>query len=116
MWLSESIFVDDFVQMTRLITGILAIYITLLAVMSCVDNCSLEFCQTEGIEHLEQRHNKEHKDSCSPLCNCLCCNTVVSVAKSYSMQISIHSADVQPAISSDLSPFILKPTSPPPKA
>jgi len=53
-------------------------YLLFLAILPCVDNCTTEFCQTEGIVHIENAHS-DHDDICSPLCNCLCCNTIVSI-------------------------------------
>jgi hypothetical protein len=86
-----------------------------LAFKPCVDDHTVEFCQTEGIVHVEKQHTEDHNDLCSPLCNCLCCNTLVSISNHH---IEDHFASsIQTGVShSEILPVSYKPTSPPPKA
>lgn len=103
-------------KMFKFLSKILLIYIAFLALNPCVDNCSTGYCQSEGIVHIEENHTQDKHNECSPLCNCLCCNTIVFTASSFTLITSIDLTDFQFTYSEDLTPFILKPTSPPPKS
>lgn len=87
-----------------------------LAFKPCVDECSVNYCQTEGIEHIEEKHTEDHYDSCSPLCNCLCCNTLVSISKKLILIDNNTSFNIASLNYSDILQVTLKPNSPPPKA
>ncbi len=95
-------------------TGLLA-YLLFLAVLPCVDDCTVEYCQAEGIVHMEKQHSDDHNDLCSPLCNCLCCNTLVSLSVQLNLNIIKPSKYIEFTIHSNILPLSYKPTSPPPK-
>lgn len=102
--------------MSKLLIKILLIYITVLTVLPCFDNCFIIFCSTESCIHIEKHHTNKHDDMCSPLCNCLCCITKVSISNSYTLETLFSTIDFEYSHTLDLNPYALKPTSPPPKA
>ncbi len=93
----------------------LLLYLLFLAILPCVDNCTTEFCKTEGVIHIENAHSYQ-SDLCSPLCNCLCCNTLVSISSEQTSVINNTSIDHEVTEHSKILPLSYKPTSPPPKA
>ena len=105
-----------FLKLHKFLTAFLLIYVLFLALKPCIDDCSINYCQTEGIEHIEDKHNDDHKDLCSPLCNCLCCNTLVSISTNHISVINNTSLDLEVIDHPNIFPLSYKPTSPPPKA
>ncbi|MBL8016706.1 MAG: hypothetical protein JNK43_05495 [Ignavibacteria bacterium] len=92
------------------------VYLLFLAVLPCLDDCSVEFCQTEGVVHMENRHTDDHEDMCSPLCNCLCCNTLVSISAHQNLTLENRSVQIGLSGHANIISLSYKPTSPPPKA
>ncbi|MDQ3019193.1 MAG: hypothetical protein M3R36_01270 [Bacteroidota bacterium] len=102
--------------MINYISKVFSIYFLLLAFIPCSDVCSSNTClQGDGI-HIEASSEIEHTDICTPLCVCLCCNTVVSVSEKFIFQnFKVH---IKLNSSEDLhfSHNFLDPGSPPPKS
>ncbi|GEM_PF-2438964 len=88
--------------------------------MPCIDNCGTQSCQSASSKQLEEQDNdvqdNDVHNECSPLCNCLCCTSIVSISDNYSLQFSFKTTNIEISPSKNLIPFSLKPTSPPPKA
>lgn len=82
--------------------------------MPCIDNCCSISERSESYIQIDEQHSERHNE-CSPLCNCLCCNTIVPFADKYSIQISLQSRNLEYSISNQITPFTLQPSSPPPK-
>lgn len=82
--------------------------------MPCIDNCLGSLSQHEVTIQVEQEHSDHNV--CPPLCNCLCCNTTVSVTNNYSLNTSFNSLNCVSSATLDLTSFSLIPSSPPPKA
>jgi hypothetical protein len=102
-----------FTYLHKYFTLVLLIYVLFLALAPCNDIHTVEFCQTEGIVHVEEQHTN---DLCSPLCNCLCCNTIVSVSSVHIFVMSNTSTKMEVIDHPNIFPLSYKPTSPPPKA
>jgi len=105
-----------FVKSYKYFTSGLLVYLLFLAVLPCLDDCSVEYCQTEGIVHMENNHTEDHRDLCSPLCNCLCCNTLVSISAHECLPIESRPIDMGFSGHANILSLSYKPTSPPPKA
>ncbi|HWA06020.1 MAG TPA: hypothetical protein VG961_05695 [Ignavibacteria bacterium] len=105
-----------FQYLHKYFTAALIIYVLFLALKPCNDVHTLEFCQTEGIVHVEEQHTDVHHDLCSPLCNCLCCNTLVSISANHFSVLHNSSIDLELIDHPNIYPLSYKPTSPPPKA
>lgn len=105
-----------FVNLQKYLKTVFLIYVLFLALTPCNDIHAVEYCQTEGIVHLEDKHTDDHHDLCSPLCNCLCCNTIVSISSNNILVMKNASADMETFEHPDIYPLSYKPTSPPPKA
>lgn len=105
-----------FLKLHKFLTAFLLIYVLFLALKPCNDVHTVDFCQTEGIVHVEEQHTDDHHDLCSPLCNCLCCNTLVSISTNHISVINNTSIDLEVIEHSNIYPLSYKPTSPPPKA
>lgn len=105
-----------FLKLHKFLTAFLLIYVLFLALKPCNDIHAVDFCQTEGIVHVEEQHTDDHHDLCSPLCNCLCCNTIVSISTIQLSVINNTSIDFELIDHSNIFPLSYKPTSPPPKA
>ncbi|NOS83549.1 MAG: hypothetical protein HOP31_00280 [Ignavibacteria bacterium] len=103
-------------KLHKFLTAFLLIYVLFLALKPCNDVHTVDFCQTEGIVHVEEQHTDDHHDLCSPLCNCLCCNTLVSISTNHISVINNTSIDLEVIEHSNIYPLSYKPTSPPPKA
>lgn len=104
-----------FAQLHKFFTSFLLIYVLFLALKPCNDIHTVDFCQTEGIVHVEEKHTDDHHDLCSPLCNCLCCNTLVSISTDQTSVVNHTSIDHDVTEHSNILPLSYKPTSPPPK-
>ena len=102
-------------HLTGIISKFLIVYVLFLALKPCADDHTIDYCQTEGIVHIENQHSEDHEDSCTPFCNCLCCNTLVSISKTHTLNY-IHSAYHPGNAHTQIFPVSYKPTSPPPKA
>lgn len=87
-----------------------------MALKPCNDVLTTEFCQTEGVVHIEDTHTDDYHDLCSPLCNCLCCNIAISISTNHLSVINTTSIDLEVIDHSNIFPLSYKPTSPPPKA
>ena len=105
-----------FVYLHKYFTAALLIYVLFLALKPCNDVHTIEFCQTEGVVHIEDKHTDDYHDLCSPLCNCLCCNTIVSVSSDHIFLMSNTSTKIEAIDHPNIYPLSYKPTSPPPKA
>lgn len=105
-----------FLKLHKFLTAFLLIYVLFLALKPCNDIHAVDFCQTEGIVHVEEQHTDDHHDLCSPLCNCLCCNTFVSISTNQLSIFNITTTDLELIDHTNICPLSYKPTSPPPKA
>lgn len=102
-------------QLHKFFTAFLIFYVLFLAFKPCNDKHTVDFCQTEGIVHVEEKHTDDHHDLCSPLCNCLCCNTLVSISTNQHSVIYNSTIDLAFTDHPEILPLSDKPTSPPPK-
>ncbi len=102
--------------MLKYLTKILLTYLLFLAFNTCVHDYSANFLQTEEIVHTVGHQTDDQSGMCTPMCNCLCCNTIVTIPNTYTLQTLNNSSDFQSSFTKDLIPFIQNPTSPPPKA
>ncbi|MDM1071676.1 hypothetical protein HX001_04115 [Empedobacter brevis] len=62
----------------KILTYLIAVYIIILSVIPCKD---IESVSNVGMQQIEASHTKEnssHKDFCSPLCSCNCCQITIS--------------------------------------
>lgn len=84
--------------------------------MPCLDECDLNLCQTEGINHIENRHNEDHSDNCSPLCTCMCCNEIVSLTKAETLFSNNNSSPFTDTYITEIPPVKLKPSLRPPRS
>ncbi|HWA06962.1 MAG TPA: hypothetical protein VG961_10480, partial [Ignavibacteria bacterium] len=74
-------------------------------------------CQTEGITHAEDTHTAEgHGDNCSPLCNCMCCNEIVSVSKDASINRTNQITSFSGSYIPEIPPVKIKPGLRPPRS
>ena len=105
-----------FVYLHKYFSAFLLIYVLFLALKPCNDVLTTEFCQTEGVVHIEDTHTDDYHDLCSPLCNCLCCNIAISNSTNHLSVINTTSIDLEVIDHSNIFPLSYKPTSPPPKA
>lgn len=87
-----------------------------LALMPCGDECSVNLCMAEGKNHIESRHNEDHTDNCSPLCTCICCNEIVSLAKSITLISYNNTVPFADTYSAEIPPINLKPGLRPPRS
>jgi len=98
----------------KLFIKIFLVYLLLLAVLPCVDNCATSTCTAEKIVHIEETSSQIAL--CPPFCNCFCCNSIVSIKNNFTLSISVNSTFHFVAQTFEITPYNLKPTSPPPKA
>lgn len=95
---------------------IFAVYVLILALTPCSDNCSSGICFTDNEVHVESTGEDNHSDICTPLCVCLCCNNVLSVPDNFDIQhFQIHSELDQPE-NINFSFHFSDSSSPPPKS
>ncbi|MEO6694672.1 MAG: DUF6660 family protein [Ignavibacteria bacterium] len=102
--------------MLKLITKILSLYFLFLAITPCLDNCSIDLCSVDGNVHIEESHNEQHNDYCSPLCICDCCNTVVTSADNFTFNSYLIPANLSQPENLDLVFHPPSLTSPPPRS
>lgn len=87
-----------------------------MAFNTCAHDYSVNLRHTEEIVHIVGHQNDGQSDMCTPMCNCLCCNTIVTIPNTCTLQNLNNSSDYHSFFTKDLIPFIQNPTSPPPKA
>lgn len=113
---SITIFADVRLQMLKITVKILLVYLLFLAFEPCIDDCSTDFCHSEAVEHLEQKHTDDGHSDCSPLCNCVCCNITVTPCNYSTIEVYLNSLNAPHLLNLNL-PFPSKSTfSPPPRS
>lgn len=96
---------------------IFCFYITLLALIPCGDKCINKLCQTESGIHIETGQTEEdHTDNCSPFCNCMCCNEIVSFTKEITLNNTNNKTAFSSSFISEIPPIKIKPSLPPPRS
>lgn len=87
-----------------------------MAISPCMDNCYTNTCSSAAQVQLEEKHTNDYHYECSPLCNCLCCNTVVTPSYSYSFEPFLVTYEVILSPTVNITLFSSIPASPPPKS
>lgn len=101
--------------MQKSFISLLLLYISFLAFKPCVDECSVNFDAKDGIVHLDEKHIENHYNDCSPLCNCLCCNTIVTASSNYNFSVFFAENSIKHCYNYMLPHYSVSPVSPPPR-
>jgi hypothetical protein len=95
---------------------IFAVYILILALTPCLDNCSSGICFTDDEVHIESSGEDSHSDICTPLCVCLCCNNVISVQDNFDLLHFRNQSKLDHTENINFSFHFSDSSSPPPKS
>ena len=95
---------------------IFSVYILILALIPCSDVCSSDVCLLDKEIHIEASVEVDHDDACTPLCVCLCCNSVITVSDKFVFEYFSVNTKLAHSEYLHFTYNLLETTSPPPKA
>lgn len=100
----------------NLFKKIFSVYILVLVFIPCSDSCLDRICNNSDNIHLEQSAEDFQNDVCTPMCTCICCNTIVTVSENFTFENFTHNSNFSIQDISKFTNSFLENTSPPPKS
>ncbi|HMQ69089.1 MAG TPA: hypothetical protein PKA90_08780 [Ignavibacteria bacterium] len=102
--------------MKNLFKKIFSVYIFVLVFIPCSDVCYEGICGNTDRIHIEQFAKDHHDDACTPMCTCICCNTIFTVSENFTFENLTNNTTFTIPHISKFSNSFLENASPPPKS
>ena len=93
--ISKTMLFTTFVRMqnaSKIISGLLALYMLALVFMPCKDTCDSQQHHTITTVQSAQEHHEAENDICSPFCTCNCCASFVVIVNVATISTFFQSA------------------------